>query len=192
MLTVTRKRSLASRPTGWSAIDGTAPTWTLEEGQSSSGTRRSRTNAARRPSAWPPSPSAAMSSMIRTPWPRRSAPQTCRASAIEGSPKASPAWIVMWKLSRITREKASRWREGGWPASGPAMSKPQTPWSRWRRASSAISRLLACWRIAEQSTLTVSPRPALPRSNPASTASTTSSRLRPASMWSSGAKRTSA
>ena len=98
----------------------------------------------------------------------------------------------MWKLSRITREKASRWREGGWPASGPAMSKPQTPWSRWRSASSAISRLLACWRMAEQSTRTVSSRPEVPRSKPARTASTTSSSSSPAPMCSSGAKRISA
>ena len=41
-----------------------------------------------------------MSSTMRTPWPRRSALQNCTASQIEGSPKASPAWMVRWKSSR--------------------------------------------------------------------------------------------
>ena len=60
------------------------------------------------------------------------------------------------------------------------------------QASSAISRLLACWRMAEHSTLTVRSRPAVTVANPATTAWTTSSRLRPRSMCSSGAKRISA
>ena len=30
-----------------------------------------------------------------------------------GSPNASPAWIVVWKFSRCTYWKASRWRVGG-------------------------------------------------------------------------------
>ena len=113
VFTVTRKRSSASGPIGWSAIDGAAPTCTLDDGHISSGTRVSRTNAARRPRRACPSASMWMSSMIRTPWPRRSAPHTCSASAIDGRPNASPAWIVMWKSSRITRENASRWRAGG-------------------------------------------------------------------------------
>ena len=54
-----------------------------------------------------------MSSMIRTPWPSRSAPHHCSACQIDGSPKASPAWIVKWKFSRLTYSKASRWRVGG-------------------------------------------------------------------------------
>jgi hypothetical protein len=44
-----------------------------------------------------------------------------------GRPNASPAWIVEWKFSRITYWKASRWRDGGYPASAPAMSNPTTP-----------------------------------------------------------------
>ena len=53
-----------------------------------------------------------MSSTIRTPWPRRSAPQNWSASQIDGSPKPSPAWIVMWKFSWRTLSNASRWRVG--------------------------------------------------------------------------------
>ncbi len=41
-----------------------------------------------------------------------------------GRPNPSPAWIVKWKFSRAMRWNASRWRVGGYPASGPAMSKP--------------------------------------------------------------------
>ncbi len=68
---------------------------------------------ARRPGqAW-------MSSMIRTPWPSRSAPHHCTASQMDGRPKPSPAWMVMWKFSRATNWKASRWRLGGLPASAP-------------------------------------------------------------------------
>ena len=89
-----------------------------------------------------------MSSTMRTPWPRRSAPHHCTASQMLGRPNASPAWIVVWKFSRITYWNASRWRVGGYPASAPAMSKPTTPASRQRTASSAISRLRAAVRIA--------------------------------------------
>ena len=45
----------------------------------------------------------------------------------------------MWLLALAISWKAARWRVGGLPASLPAMSKPTTPESRWRRASSAIS-----------------------------------------------------
>ena len=124
---------------------------------------------------------------MRTPWPRRSAPQNWMASQIDGSPKASPAWMVMWKFSRCTYSKASRWRVGGKPFSGPAMSKPTTPRSRWRTASSAISVEWACWRIADRIDRTVMPLSLLPAANPAVTASTTSSMVRPASMCCSGA-----
>ena len=41
----------------------------------------------------------------------------------------------------MTYWNASRWRDGGYPASAPAMSNPTTPASRKRTASSAISRL---------------------------------------------------
>ena len=87
--------------------------WTFEVGHISSGTRRSRTNAASRPSSTEPSSRTVMSSTIRTPWPSRSAPQNWSASQIDGSPNDSPAWIVMWKFSRRTYSKASRWRVGG-------------------------------------------------------------------------------
>ena len=56
---------------------------------------------------------------MRTPWPSRSAPQNWIASQIDGSPNASPAWMVMWKFSRRTASKASRWRVGGKPGLGP-------------------------------------------------------------------------
>ena len=65
-----------------------------------------------------------MSSTMRTPWPSRSAPHHWSASQIDGRPKASPAWMVTWKLARWMSWNASRWRLGGKPASGPAMSKP--------------------------------------------------------------------
>ena len=86
--------------------------------------------------------------MMRTPWPRRSAPHHCSASQMDGSPNPSPAWMVMWKFSRATYWKASRCRLGGLPASAPAMSNPTTPASRCRTASSAISSDRAAVRIA--------------------------------------------
>ena len=55
VFTVTRNRSRVSRPMGCSAIDGAAPVCTLDVGHISSGTRRSRTNAASRPSWTRPS-----------------------------------------------------------------------------------------------------------------------------------------
>ena len=54
-----------------------------------------------------------MSSMMRTPWPSRSAPHHWIASQIDGSPKASPAWMVKWEFSRCRYSNASRWRVGG-------------------------------------------------------------------------------
>ena len=133
-----------------------------------------------------------MSSTIRTPWPSRSVPQYCTASQIDGRPNPSPAWIVMWKFSRWMYWKASRWRLGGQPASAPAMSNPTTPLSRCRTASSAISSDLAAVRIAVSSAYTLIGRFPLPSAKPARTACTTSSRVRPRSVCSSGAKRTSA
>ena len=65
-----------------------------------------------------------MSSTIRTPWPSRSAPHHWIASQIDGSPNASPAWIVKWAFSRWRYSNASRCRVGGYPASAPAMSNP--------------------------------------------------------------------
>ncbi len=43
---------------------------------------------------------------------------------MDGSPNASPAWIVRWKFAWWIRLNASRYRVGGKPASGPATSKP--------------------------------------------------------------------
>jgi hypothetical protein len=100
--------------------------------------------------------------------------------------------MVMWLLALAISWNAARWRVGGLPASLPAMSKPTTPSSRWRRASSAMSLELAAWRMAVASVPIVIGRPALPSRKPSSTASTTSSSVRPPSMCSSGAKRTSA
>ena len=74
VLTVTRKRSRRRRSIGWSATDAAAPVWTFDVGHISSGTRRSRTNAASRPSSTEPSARTVMSSTIRTPCPSRSAP----------------------------------------------------------------------------------------------------------------------
>ena len=85
---------------------------TFDVGHSSSGMRVSRMYAASRPSCSLPI-GPVMSSTMRTPWPSRSAPHHCTASQIDGSPNASPAWIVVWKLARITYWKASRWRVGG-------------------------------------------------------------------------------
>ncbi len=72
------------------------------------------------------------------------------------------------------------------------MSNPTTPLSRCRTASSAISSDLAAVRMAVSSAYTVIGRFSLPSAKPASTARTTSSRVRPRSVCSSGAKRTSA
>ena len=124
-------------------------------------------------------------------------PHHCTASHIDGSPNPSPAWIVMWKFSRLMYWNASRCLLGGQPASAPAMSKPTTPSSRWRTASSAISSDLAAVRIAVSRAYTLIPRPARAwwqsrRAKPSSTASTTSSRLSPRSVCSSGANLTSA
>ena len=54
-----------------------------------------------------------MSSMIRTPWPSRSAPHHWIASQIDGSPNASPAWMVKCEFSRWRYSNASRCRVGG-------------------------------------------------------------------------------
>ena len=43
VFTVTRKRSRASRPIGWSASEDAAPVWTFDVGHISSGMRLSRT-----------------------------------------------------------------------------------------------------------------------------------------------------
>ena len=112
VFTVTRNRSRRSISIGCSAIDGTTPVLTFDVGHSSSGMRVSRTYAASRPSCSLPT-GPVMSSTMRTPWPSRSAPHHCTASQIDGSPNASPAWIVVWKLARITYWNASRWRVGG-------------------------------------------------------------------------------
>ncbi len=101
---------------------------------------------------------------MRVPCPSRSAPHHCSASQIDGRPKLSPAWIVAWKFSRWISWNASRCRVGGKPASGPAMSKPTTPSSRCRTASSAASTERAAWRIAETSSFIAIRRPSLPRS----------------------------
>ena len=85
----------------------------------------------------------------------------------------------MWKFSRATYWNASRCRVGGLPASAPAMSKPTTPSSRCRTATSAISSERAAVRIAVSSAYTVMPRPALPRRKPSRTALTTCSRVSP-------------
>ncbi len=192
VFTVTRNLSRRRRSMGCSAMDGATPVWTLEVGHISSGIRRSRTYAASRPSAGRPSGRIRMSSTIRTPWPRRSAPQICSASQIEGSPYPSPAWIVKWKFSRAMSWNASRCAAGGNPFSGPAMSKPTTPSSRCRTASSAISRERWPSRIAVARNAMVIPRPALPRRKPSRTDPTTSSSVSPRRVQSSGAMRISA
>ena len=73
----------------------------LEVGHISSGMRLSRTYAASRPSSTAPSSATVMSSMIRTPCPSRSAPHHWIACQIDGSPNASPAWMVKWKFSPL-------------------------------------------------------------------------------------------
>ena len=77
---------------------------------------------------------------MRTPWPSRSARPSKSALRIESSPSASPACTVTGKNSRREEVEGRRGAgDGGKPASAPAMSKPTTPRSRWRTASSAIS-----------------------------------------------------
>src|SRR5690606_21943389 len=74
VLTVTRKPRSFSAVTGCPAIEVAAPVWRLEVGHISSAIRRSRTQAARRPSL--PSARSGMSSVMRTPCPMRCAPHT--------------------------------------------------------------------------------------------------------------------
>jgi hypothetical protein len=63
-----------------------------------------------------PSTPVSTSSMIRTPCPSRSAPHHCRACQIEGSPNASPAWIVkcaLLALQVLERVEVPGGREAG-------------------------------------------------------------------------------
>ena len=69
-------------------------------------------------------------------------------SAMLSTPSASPACTVAGKHARASTSNASFRPEAGNPASGPAMSKPTTPRSRCRTASSAISMPRSRWRIA--------------------------------------------
>ncbi len=66
VLSVTRNRSSVSRPMGCSAMESAAPECTLLVGQSSRGTRLSRTSAASGPSRGV-APDVSMSSTMRTP-----------------------------------------------------------------------------------------------------------------------------
>ena len=199
-LTVTRKPSSLSRPMGWSAMErmpGTADVCRFEEGHISRGMRLSRMYAASSPSLGPPSAARSMSSMMRTPWPRRSAPQRWMACQIDGSPNASPAWMVKCAFSRRRYSNASRCRIGGKPSSAPAMSKPQTPRSRYSTTSSAISSPCCACRMAVRSWPTTMGVPssrasATPSSMPAWTASTVSASDSPPRRCCSGAQRSSA
>ncbi len=132
-----------------------------------------------------------MSSTMRTPWPSRSAPQNWSASSIEGSPNASPAWIVVWKFASWTARKASRCRLGGKPASAPAMSNPTTPSSRWRIGELGdLGRLRRLAHRGERGATSPSAL-CLPSADaePSWTASTTSSSFSPCSRCCSGAIR---
>ena len=156
------------------------------------------------PSTSPMTPSTAaacaqpgMSSVMRAPWPIRCAWHTSSASWIESTPSASPAWIVTGNPARCSRSNASRCAAGGNPFSGPAMSKPTAPASRWRSASCAISVDRSACRIAVTSCPARIDRPAsaairVPSSIPACTASTAWSRVSPFRRCCSGAQRASA
>ena len=91
-----------------------------------------------------------MSSTIRTPCPSRSRPQNCTASQMDGSPNASPAWIVKWALAR-RYSNASRCRVGGTRPPRRRCRSRRRPRSRYATASSAISRERAAVRIAVSS-----------------------------------------
>ena len=80
---------------------------------------------------------------------------------------------------------------GDQPARARDVRPDCTPWSA-RVRESAISGDLAAVRMAVSRAYTVMPRPSLPCRKPSSTAWTTSSRLSPRSVCSSGANRTSA
>ena len=76
-----------------------------------------------------------------------------RAAVDEGAADA----VEPVRLARVHGDREALLREvversgaarAGSPSSGPAMSKPTTPRSRWRRASSAISCPRSGWRIA--------------------------------------------
>ena len=79
---------------GCSAMVSHTPVFTLDVGHISSGTRRSRTNEANRPSWTSPSGSTVMSSMMRTPWPRRSAYAVLTAKGRSTFRQAAPTYLA--------------------------------------------------------------------------------------------------
>ena len=95
---------------------------------------------------------AVMSSTIRTPWPSRSAPHHWIACQIDGSPNASPAWMV--KCDVLPLQVLERVQVPGGRVARPrrrrCRSRPR-PTSRYRTASSAISIDRAACRIAVSS-----------------------------------------
>ncbi len=115
---------------------------------------------------------------------------------MDSRPSASPACTVRGIHSRASRSNAPCMRDGGKPASGPAMSKPTTPRSRWRTASSAISVPRSRWRMALTSWPTrmdppASSTPRTASSMPDCTASTAWSSDSPRVRCCSGAQRIS-
>ena len=92
-----------------------------------------RTSGIPSPVMTPPGPMTVSCSSIASvvgEWPRRSVPQKPIASWMDGSPNASPAWMVNGALLARMYSNASRCRVGGLPASAPAISNPTTPSSR--------------------------------------------------------------
>ena len=111
---------------------------------------------------------------------------------MDGSPNASPAWIVMWKFARWMNSNASRWRLGGIALLGAGDIEPddarhpasarRTPRSprNGRLAHRGHERFMAMgWPAASAASA--------PRPNPSSLAATTSSSVSPRSVDSSGA-----
>ena len=106
-------------------------------------------------------------------------PAELHASQIDGSPKASPAWIVMWLLaSAIVPEGVE---VPGRRVAGLAAGDVEADDARVAVAQGQLGDLLGVGgvRMAVTSMPMVIGRPALPSRKPSSTASTTSSRVRP-------------
>ena len=148
VFTVTRKRRRRSRSIGCSSIEATAPVCTFEVGHISSGTRRSRTKAASRPER--DAPVVVDGDVVDDP---HAVAQALGAAQLQRLPDRRQAEAFAGvdgevEVLRAISWNASRWRVGGIARLRPAMSKPTTPASRWRTASSAISteRAAGAWR----------------------------------------------
>ena len=114
-----------------------APVWTFDVGHISSGTRRSRTNAASRPRSTEPSSRTVMSSTIRTPWPSRSAPHELERLPDRRQPERLAG---MDRDVEVLAPDVARRRRGGGSAGSPPRGRRCRTRRRPRRASGRRTR----------------------------------------------------